>query len=244
MKKSFRRTAVLLAVCPAAAGLSTIQPASARSAALAASQAAATAALPYGPYTCQQGYVWREAYPGDGVCVTPDQRAMTLNENNLGPSRRQPGRGASGPDTCLYGYVWREARPSDHVCVPLSSRNKAKTDNYHAPWTLQDPTGTPTNGIAVNEVRTPYPPNVQFFAYGTFTPNNRVQFYAYDPSHARGDAGFVLLADVTTDGTGRINSDIFQTNCFQAYLTAPVIAVDQGTGLVSSSFGPLAAPWC
>src|SRR5438270_508573 len=26
----------------------------------------------YGPLTCQPGYVWREAFDGDAVCVTPD----------------------------------------------------------------------------------------------------------------------------------------------------------------------------
>ena len=27
--------------------------------------------LPYGPDTCKQGYVWRDAIPGDHVCVVP-----------------------------------------------------------------------------------------------------------------------------------------------------------------------------
>ncbi|MBT2482994.1 hypothetical protein [Streptomyces sp. ISL-94] len=30
----------------------------------------------YGPDTCLQGYVWRESYEGDLVCVTPQERDM------------------------------------------------------------------------------------------------------------------------------------------------------------------------
>jgi hypothetical protein len=29
----------------------------------------------YGPDTCVSGMVWREAVPGDQVCVTPERRA-------------------------------------------------------------------------------------------------------------------------------------------------------------------------
>jgi hypothetical protein len=42
----------------------------------------------YGPATCIMGFVWREAYPGDVVCVTPEIRELVKQENNLGPSRR------------------------------------------------------------------------------------------------------------------------------------------------------------
>ena len=34
------------------------------------------------PDTCKQGLVWREARPGDHVCVSPDFRARTIGENN------------------------------------------------------------------------------------------------------------------------------------------------------------------
>ena len=36
---------------------------------------------PYGPDTCKQGWVWREAYEGDVICVTPETRARTKAEN-------------------------------------------------------------------------------------------------------------------------------------------------------------------
>ncbi len=85
--------------------------------------------LPYGPDTCKQGFVWREAFPGDHVCVRPEVRSQAAADNAAGPSRRQPGGGAFGPDTCLPGFVWRDARPGDHVCVPPATRDAAATDN-------------------------------------------------------------------------------------------------------------------
>jgi hypothetical protein len=36
----------------------------------------------YGPKTCRQGYVWREAFPGDTVCVTPYERAQAKSQNS------------------------------------------------------------------------------------------------------------------------------------------------------------------
>jgi hypothetical protein len=41
----------------------------------------------YGQDTCNQGYVWREAFAGDHVCVTPQMRSETANDNSLGSSR-------------------------------------------------------------------------------------------------------------------------------------------------------------
>lgn len=219
--------------------------------------APATAAdLPYGPYTCKQGYVWREAVPGDLVCVTPAQRTQTANENALGPSRVEPAGGAYGPDTCKSSYVWRETRPSDHVCVPPASRDRATVDNRIAPFTLEAPNATPANGVYVNEVRLSSPYRVQLYAQATFTPNKRVQFYSYDPYLQHGDRGLTLLADITTDWTGTLTSpsnhaggkNIYFTYCTwvqsNGWLTAPVVIVDQGTGVVSSTGWNLTAPWC
>jgi hypothetical protein len=42
----------------------------------------------YGPDTCLQGYVWREAVPSDHVCVTPETRTQTAEDNNLASSRQ------------------------------------------------------------------------------------------------------------------------------------------------------------
>jgi len=48
------------------------------------------AACPYGPNQCKQGYVWREAFPGDLVCVTPDVRAQAADDNAHAAERRDP----------------------------------------------------------------------------------------------------------------------------------------------------------
>ncbi len=39
----------------------------------------------YGPNTCRQGYVWREAFAGDTVCVTPYERTQAQQENSGRP---------------------------------------------------------------------------------------------------------------------------------------------------------------
>lgn len=88
--------------------------------------------LPYGPDTCVQGFVWREAFPDDHVCVTAETRAQAAEDNKQASARREPGGGAYGPDTCLQGYVWREARPGDHVCVTAETRAQAAEDNSRA----------------------------------------------------------------------------------------------------------------
>ena len=85
------------------------------------------------PDTCRQGYVWREAFRGDHVCVTPTVRDRAAYDNSQANARRAPGGGAYGPDTCRQGYVWREARPSDHVCVTPQTRAETAADNRQAP---------------------------------------------------------------------------------------------------------------
>ncbi len=42
----------------------------------------------YGIATCSQGYVWREAVPGDTACVTPLRRAEVAQENLDSPTHR------------------------------------------------------------------------------------------------------------------------------------------------------------
>ena len=43
---------------------------------------------PYGPNTCIAGFVWREAYVGDKICVTMARRTQVHNENIQGPNNR------------------------------------------------------------------------------------------------------------------------------------------------------------
>jgi hypothetical protein len=85
-----------------------------------------------GPDTCLPGFVWREAFAGDHVCVTGATRTQAQQENALANQRRSPNGGPFGPDTCLPGFVWREASPADHVCVPGTSRTQAAADNAQA----------------------------------------------------------------------------------------------------------------
>jgi hypothetical protein len=95
-----------------------------------ASPAVASAA-DYGPNTCLNGFVWREAYSGDVVCVAPATRTRAAQDNAAAASRRDPNAG-SGPYGCKSGYVWREARASDLVCVSPDIRTQAKADNAAA----------------------------------------------------------------------------------------------------------------
>jgi len=81
------------------------------------------------PDTCIDSYVWREAFPGDHVCVTPDIREHAATDNQLADSRREPQGGAYGPDTCRPGFVWREAGPEDRVCVTPEARSQTALDN-------------------------------------------------------------------------------------------------------------------
>jgi hypothetical protein len=85
------------------------------------------------PDTCIGGYVWREAYPDDHVCVTPEVREQAAADNRLAATRREAQGGAYGPDTCKPGFVWREARSDDHVCVTPEVREQTARDNSLAP---------------------------------------------------------------------------------------------------------------
>lgn len=83
--------------------------------------------LPYGPDTCKQGFVWRDAIDKDHVCVVPQSRDEAAQDNAAAASRREPG--AYGPDTCKQGYVWREVVPTDHVCVTPQVRDRTRAEN-------------------------------------------------------------------------------------------------------------------
>jgi uncharacterized protein (DUF2237 family) len=82
-------------------------------------------------YTCKPGFVWREAFPGDTVCVTPETRTQAAYDNSQAEVRRDPD-GPYGSDSCIPGYVWREARPGDHVCVTPEVRTQTAADNNMA----------------------------------------------------------------------------------------------------------------
>jgi hypothetical protein len=110
--------------------------------------------LPYGPDTCLQGFVWREARNGDTVCVTPDVRSRTLAENANPAANKEPNGGAYGPDTCKAGFVWREAFDGDTICVTPGERSQTLADNAAAASRKQAnaPQQAPVGNTVVFEV--------------------------------------------------------------------------------------------
>jgi hypothetical protein len=91
----------------------------------------------YGPDTCKQGFVWREAIPDawrsddppDHVCVTAASRQRAKESNQKASERSNPARFVYGPNTCKPGFVWREADAFDWVCVTPQTRAQVAADN-------------------------------------------------------------------------------------------------------------------
>ncbi|CAN5861927.1 hypothetical protein BH10ACT9_BH10ACT9_08390 [soil metagenome] len=100
--------------------------------------------LPFGPDTCVQGFVWREARPGDTVCVTPAVRDAVAFQNANPGSNRDPNAG-SGPLSCSQGYVWREAFDGDTICVTPANRSATLADNAAAQARRQATQPLPTS---------------------------------------------------------------------------------------------------
>jgi hypothetical protein len=111
--------------------------------------------LPYGPATCMNGFVWREARDGDTVCVTPEVRARTLGENANPGANKEPNGGAYGPDTCKAGFVWREAFDGDTICVTPDERSQTLADNAAAPNRLAENPAYPRTLPLIYEVFSP-----------------------------------------------------------------------------------------
>ncbi len=106
---------------------------------------AAAQSCAYGPGTCASGYVWREAFPGDLVCVDPSQRDQAAADNAAAPSRVDP-NGAYGPLSCVSGYVWRDAYDGDAVCVEPWVRDQVAYDNSQAAARIAPGCGGQTGG--------------------------------------------------------------------------------------------------
>ncbi len=87
--------------------------------------------LPYGPNTCINGFVWRNARDGDAVCVTPATRDQVAAEN-ADPGAHKDPNGAYGPQSCAQGYVWRQAFDGDTICVTPEIRTQTLADNAAA----------------------------------------------------------------------------------------------------------------
>jgi hypothetical protein len=74
---------------------------------------------------CIPGYVWREAFTGDHVCVTPDTSERAKSDN----AKAAELRAKTDSGECLQGFVWRLANAEDHVCVPQMTREQTAQDN-------------------------------------------------------------------------------------------------------------------
>lgn len=182
----------------------------------------------YGPYTCAPGLVWREAVSGDYVCVTPQWREKTQEENRLGPSLVQPGGGPYGPDTCKPGFVWRETRPSDHVCVHPQVREDVRRGNANAYSGYAHPDQLPKNGThAWWENATG-----QLLVHPA-----HLSFYGWEPGRG-------YLPRLSNYGDYYGNRAVTPANCQKRdYRYMYVLAVDATTGIVSNA-GRVLIPQC
>ncbi|HZQ51377.1 MAG TPA: CVNH domain-containing protein [Bryobacteraceae bacterium] len=93
------------------------------------SRSKASSNLTFSPAdVCKEGFVWREAFSGDHVCVSAAAHTQAAQDNSASAARRQ----SAGSDICKPGFVWREATPTDHVCVTPEVRRQTVDENQHA----------------------------------------------------------------------------------------------------------------
>ncbi|WP_225729077.1 MULTISPECIES: hypothetical protein [unclassified Nocardia] len=194
---------------------------------------APASALPYGPYTCAQGFVWREAYDGDQVCVTPGDRDIAHSENVQGPSHRSPNGGAYGPDTCLPGFVWRETRPSDHVCADPSRRDRAAAQNAEGVTHLADPTQLPAGGVHVRTELTLTGGTIFLDGATGLTEGGKVIFYAAGVNTGNPRQ----LGERQADGHGALGpQQLADVRCdLPRNKTATVVVMDVRSGVAKSA---------
>ncbi len=95
---------------------------------------------PYGPATCLEGYVWREATPEDLVCVVPEVRTTTAQENAEAPNRwkatvradgRTPTRSSTLPRRTRSPSCPRDAARRNCPCswsTPKARRRRAEPE--------------------------------------------------------------------------------------------------------------------
>lgn len=94
------------------------------------------------PLCCKLQYVWRNAFQGDYVCVTPDEQAQAAADNAAAASHYSINYTESVPSgtksvpygVCLgEGYGWRQAYMGDYVCVSSTQQTQVATDNSSLP---------------------------------------------------------------------------------------------------------------
>lgn len=111
-------------------------------------EAKVTIDLPYGPDTCKQGFVWRDAVPGDHICVTPERRQKVADDNALASTRKPTQAPPSGEDlvnppagTGCPPAVLGKPRPSDFVspdCNPFTGQRYCIEGFVGRAATMQD----------------------------------------------------------------------------------------------------------
>ena len=205
--------------------------------------------LAYGPDTCIQGYVWRDAGPNDHVCVTPATRDQAAYDNSQADARRDPNGGPYGPNTCLQGYVWREAFAGDYVCVTPDTRAQAAADNSQVEarkqinsmphiWISDYTVGPVCNGDTCTSTSTDDIPRIQVNG-DNFTIGGNVYI-----SFRRISSGFLADHYTRTAGSypgfalGSFGKKTHEFDC-SSQASAPVNytvqAYDYGTGTWSNS---------
>ena len=103
---------------------------------------------PYGPDQCKAGFVWREAYAGDHVCVTGDERHQAAEDKLAAPQRRLSPL-PFADDRCKPDWVWREAIRADHVCVSAATRGATARQNEAAATTVDPRCRYPGGGPSI-----------------------------------------------------------------------------------------------
>ncbi|MEN3336471.1 MAG: hypothetical protein V7647_147 [Acidobacteriota bacterium] len=78
---------------------------------------------------CSPGLIWRQAFTGDHLCVTPAARRIVALDNMSDRPRHRTGFAGVILAECLEGFVWRDARPGDTVCVSPAERAVIAHDN-------------------------------------------------------------------------------------------------------------------
>ncbi|MDP3420925.1 MAG: hypothetical protein Q8S10_08375 [Thiobacillus sp.] len=86
------------------------------------------------PDACIEGYVWREAFPDDRICVTPDVREQTARDNRLAHTRRLMSPAAANGTGYSREYgEFEAARPSAPAAqAPATIKKKMATKKMAA----------------------------------------------------------------------------------------------------------------
>jgi hypothetical protein len=172
------------------------------------------AAQPAAP--CITGYVWRNAFPGDAVCVTPQTREDAAADNAAAEGRHQP-----GSTNCLTGFVWRAARPTDLVCVTPEIKARVAEDNTMAsrrlvaqsrPVPAATPAPTPAQPMTNGQCRTYAQGAVADFNQAMSVPKCRVPVDGRWNNNIQGHYQWCLgaPADQRTNETKLRSDHLFQ----------------------------------